>query len=169
MGQIYLVNISKGNSFNFTIKKTQVKNGTVTNYSTEIIYLAPGDEAFLGYSDSTSTLIFPLIKKKILKTEHYVPYVPIRPTREMKSILNGKFTKRDKIMEKFVIEKIIENDTKLYNENLVLSMYPDTIIKGEKLKFWFETTIVIDSLNPLPQDKFKNRFEVTGQVKQKIY
>lgn len=146
--KVYLVNSSTNKKFEFTIKETKIKNDSSFNYATQIIKLAPGNEELLGMIDSTTEIKYPLLKKQICKIYNFnnqkVNFNAFEMDVDVLAVIGSGIS-----VEKFI------------------ATLPDTIIKGEKLKYRFTTENYYDSLHPLPQDIYKCKFEVTGQLQLK--
>jgi len=152
----YLVNTSSEIQYQFTVKKTEIKNDSLYTYSTEIIELAPGDEELLGVIFSKSAIKYPTLEKAILYT------YDIFSKKSKKSLDSIKKAKEEKLLisaDPFVeLDKIRENEIK---------MLPDTFINGQRLKYQYIQVSYSDTLHPYPIDIYKIKYKVTGQNRVK--
>lgn len=135
--KLYLVNESKTKEFKFTVKKTEIIDDAIFNYSTRTISLSAGDERFLGYVDSVAEPMYPIIIKPILKKYPPNPLVGVP------------------------LHIRIPKGAMLIHPKDELR---DTIINGEKFSYRYENEYAQDRLHPIAPSKYKYQYEVTGQV-----
>jgi hypothetical protein len=95
--KIYLVNKSRDKIFQFTCKTTAITNDTVKTYATKIYTLDPGDELYLGCSESLSEQefgvkkVFKIVENpfygcfRVHKKDYFYSYVDYGDT-----VINGK-------------------------------------------------------------------------------
>jgi len=149
--QVYLVNTSKTQKYEFTVKSIETINDTLTTYSTQIITLAPGDEEYLGCD------LYYYEKKYLITEKREIINLDTSQIYQYKENL---FSKKD-------IEEAATRNMMTIDEYIQkvpdLKMIPlyDTLINNTPLKY--KKNFVVDSLKFVLQNKHSIKYEVTGQ------
>jgi hypothetical protein len=135
--RIFLVNNSKTQKYQYTVKSTESINDSINNYSTEQIILEPGDEKDLG-CDLYYYEIKYLTSEKLQIVDS--------GTEKIYQYKNKTYSRND--LKKFATESKMNVDDYI-NEVPNLKIVPlfDTTINGNVLKykkvFWIDSSKII--------------------------
>jgi hypothetical protein len=151
--KVFLVNKNRNKIYQFTCKITETINDTGKVYTTIIRTLDPGDELYLGCSESISEQLYGSKDTTEIQDK-------IEDEKSFQQIL--KTGKKTKGKHTYDYEK-----SKNYNpfEEFNTSLGTDTIINGKKLKIITHKTE--DYSVKLPRKLTKYEYEITGEVELK--
>lgn len=161
---VYIVNTSSYKIFKFTVKTTKVTNGTVYEYSTKRITLAPGDENFLGVVYDTADATYPMVD--VTKLNIY-----IKVPDSLRGIKNQNIFFEHEGFP-ITIDTVVGGTPVLvlyYKDPLKIlkiNATRDTILGGFSGKYELVTAKEKSKI-PNPRDKIKYIYKVTGQVEIK--
>ena len=164
----YLVNGSTNKTFKFTLKTTTITNDSVYHYNTEIKELAPGDEMFIGKENDVSKIEYPDKNVVALRLYSIDSMSGILSSKREIIISEGKIT-LDKISNSLILKEYRES--KLLNStqlDIPMFLLDDTIINGERFKYYYTPKTIKDTLHPYPVEHYKYKYEVTGQLEIKF-
>jgi len=151
--KVFLVNNSTSKTYQFTVKKIEIKNDINKSYSTDLHILEPGDEIFLGCDKWLSEIEY--LKKDIRRKNPFHNVKMIFPDKSVGNIPIKLYKKALDAGAKLSLD--FEWGGNEYGKYFTY----DTLLNGQhELYITYKIT---DSSNQLPRDRFFAKYIVTGQ------
>ena len=151
--KVFLVNNSSSRTYQFTVKRIEIKNDTNKSYSTDIHILEPGDEIFLGCDRWLSDKEY--FKKETRQKNPFQNVKMIFPDKSVGNIPAKLYKKALDAGAK------LSSDSEWGGDDYGKYLTYDTLINGQhELYIIYQIT---DSSNQRPQDRFLVKYIVTGQ------